>query len=57
MDWFSGKLRFGPKGLKQNTDLVHRDMDSELVLVYDVIPGVFGKSLALILLNGSRVGS
>src|SRR5580698_6425040 len=57
MDWCSGKLRSGHKGLKQNTDLLHRDMDNEFVLVYHVRPGAGWKSLALRVLNGSHVGA
>src|ERR1039457_4906797 len=56
MGWCLGKLRFGHKGLKQSTDLVHRDMDNDFGLVYDVVPGVGRKSLALILLHVSGVG-
>lgn len=53
---FSVKLLSGPKGLKQYTDLYHRDMDTRFGLVYDIIPGLEGnESLALVLLNGSSV--
>jgi len=37
---YSVKLPLGPKGLKQYTDLYHRDMDTRFGLLYHVRPGV-----------------